>query len=142
EVSKKSDDTLVNDIQFAPLDIQKQDGEEPPVRLESIILSRSEPLQRAFQRGTLELSRTSGSSQSKIMVQQALIYLDYEISPDGDYGDNTVDAVRAFQRRLGISPDSGDVDAQTLRAIDEAVVSRKRVSNDSSIQSGTSMPVN
>src|SRR5690606_21544230 len=33
-------------------------------------------------------------------------------------------------------------DAQTLRAIDEAVVSRERVSNDSSIQSGTSMPVN
>ena len=49
-------------------------------------------------------------------IQGQLIKLGYDVMADGDFGPSTVDAVKSFQKDIGLKV-SGYVDAQTYRAL-------------------------
>lgn len=71
---------------------------------------RRHPSVRNVQRGLIALaSRT-----------QQLSYMLPKFGADGDYGNETVQAVKAFQQRKGL-PVTGKVDARTAKALDQAL---------------------
>ena len=116
--------------------VQRECGDDPE-QLSSIIFRRSPRLMRAYERGTVDISRTTGSRDSVVLIQQALIYLGYELGepgrPDGDFGDGTEAAVSAFQRSMGQSEPTGHVDVSTLREMDTRVCRQDQGAPDSGV---------
>lgn len=98
---------------------------------------------RAYARGTVDIGPTSGSRESIVMIQQALIYLGHDIgTPTGTYNQATSDAINTFQRdEMGLDTPSGTIDSATLGALDGLVASTESASpNSSSLALGGSRP--
>ena len=67
--------------------------------------------------------RRGDSGPDVVELQQDLILLEYDLSPygaDGKFGKKTEDALKAFQRSVGLTPD-GVAGKKTWAALDEAV---------------------
>ena len=130
-------DNSINGISTLPEGIQRQITSTP--QLQSVIFKRSTALMRAFAHSTVSLSPTSGSSDSIVMIQQALNYLNIDsntnVDSDGVYRSGTVAAVQVFQTMNMRSPTpTGNVDTDTLRALDTALVLRETNSPNSSVR--------
>ena len=68
---------------------------------------------------------TAGDSGRRVRrLQRALASLGYEVTPDGEYGSATAEAVSAFQEDAGLDVD-GVAGAQTIAAINEALANQE-----------------
>ena len=68
---------------------------------------------------------TEGDSGRRVRrLQRALASLGYEVSPDGEYGPATSEAVAAFQEDADLEVD-GVAGAQTIAAINEALANQE-----------------
>ena len=67
---------------------------------------------------------TEGDSGRRVrQLQRALAALDYDVTPDGQYGPATTEAVSAFQEDAGLDAD-GVAGADTVAAINQALANR------------------
>jgi hypothetical protein len=68
---------------------------------------------------------TAGDSGRRVRrLQRALASLGYEVTPDGEYGPATAEAVSAFQEDADLDVD-GVAGAQTIAAINEALANQE-----------------
>ena len=68
---------------------------------------------------------TAGDSGRRVRrLQRALASLGHEVTPDGEYGPATSEAVSAFQEDAGLDVD-GVAGAQTIAAINEAIANQE-----------------
>ena len=68
---------------------------------------------------------TAGDSGRRVRrLQRALASLGYEVTPDGEYGPATAEAVSAFQEDAGLDVD-GVAGAQTIAAVNEALANQE-----------------
>jgi peptidoglycan hydrolase-like protein with peptidoglycan-binding domain len=107
---------------LAPLRLQRLTAEEKKEDLQSERLRGDARLQRAFDDSPVMRSGESGAGVKTL--QRALRDLGYDLTKtfakgdaDGTFGDETVAAVKAFQRDQSLG-DNGVVGRDTLRALD------------------------
>jgi Putative peptidoglycan binding domain len=80
----------------------------------------AEPSQQVPEGGAL----TEGDSGRRVrLLQRALATLGYEVTPDGEYGPATTEAVSAFQEDSDLDAD-GVAGAETIAAINEALAAQ------------------
>ncbi len=82
-------------------------------------------------------SSTSVDSAQLSQAQEALQQEGYKVSADGMMGPKTQDAIRSFQQANNLTP-SGQLDSQTLRALNVSASGSEAVGAPASPSSGSS----
>jgi peptidoglycan hydrolase-like protein with peptidoglycan-binding domain len=81
----------------------------------------------------LDVLRLGDEGEAVYRAQYQLKSLGYAVKPDGDFGQETKDAVRSFQGASGLDPD-GEIGTETSVALDRAVATSAGVATSPSVE--------